>query len=169
MTEFGLARDGERELAVHNLKDLSKMSLEFQTFDLESSLRQIEWKFFRHSYKFLPHCLHGDLEDCGQLREAIPTIDEELVGTVLLANQTACAAHPDEACVCTVPGDLCHVRDYTFDLLQFVSGQKDITAEAHNGNYTFELTVTNRAGLITTQKLTVQVDTIPAVAVLHRM
>ena len=46
---FGITRGTERELAVHNLHDLTKMTLEFQAFDLESSIRQIQWRLHKHT------------------------------------------------------------------------------------------------------------------------
>ena len=63
-----------RELAVHNLEDLTKMALEFTAFDLESSIRQIQWKLFKHSHRFLPHCGPGQISHCEQVREDHPTI-----------------------------------------------------------------------------------------------
>ena len=55
---------------MHNLHDLTKMQLEFQTFDVESSIRQVQWRLHRHTNTFLPHCKIGQTTGCGQEHEA---------------------------------------------------------------------------------------------------
>ena len=62
-----------------------------------------------------------------------------------------------------MPGDHCHLSEYKFALGKYVKGLNTLTDGLHNKNYTFELTVTNRAGLFNTQKLTVQIDTTPPI------
>ena len=166
ITEFGLTKDGERELAVHNLEDLTKASLEFTTFDVESGLRQIEWRMHKHTNSFLDHCKTGEWEagSCDQATEPEVWIDDMSEAKVLYENATKCETHPEDACVCTVPGDHCHLKTYKFSLHKFVKEPVNLINAQHNRNYTFELTVINRAGMMNTQRLIVQVDLSPPVA-----
>lgn len=111
---FGITRGTEQELAVHNLHDLTKMALEFETFDAESSIRQIQWRLHKHTNVFLPHCKPGDTKDCDQKYEdpSNPYIDDVSEAVTIVPKADDCKTHPTEACLCTVPGDLCHVRKY---------------------------------------------------------
>lgn len=127
-----------------------------------------QWKLLSHTNRFLPNCKPGEHQldevHCGQATEESPTIDDEVIQKTLVAKVTECETHPSAACLCTVAGDHCHLRDYNLDLSGFVKGDKDLTAGAHNTNYSFVVTVTNRAGLIETKTLTVQVDGTPPIA-----
>lgn len=164
--EMGLVKDGERELAIHNLEDLTKASFEFTTFDVESGLRQIEWRLHKHTNEMLDQCkLHQwGAGTCDQATEEEAWVDDMSEATVLEENATKCEDHPEQACICTVPGDHCHLKTYKFGLQRLTKEPNNLMKGQHNRNYTFELTVTNRAGLMSTKSLRVQVDLSPPVA-----
>lgn len=164
--KLGLEKDGEQELAVHNLEDLTKMNLEFEAFDLESGLRQIEWRLHKHTNEFLDHCKEGEWEagTCDQVTDPNVWLDDQSEMVTLEEDAVKCENHPGDACLCTAGGDFCHLRDYKFNLEKFVKGDTNLVDGQHNRNYTFELTVTNRAGLMSTERLMVQVDLTPPVA-----
>ena len=61
----------------------------------------------------------------------------------LIPKADDCVTHPTATCVCTIPGDHCHLSEYKFSLSKYVKGLTPLTGAPHNRNYTFELTVVN--------------------------
>lgn len=140
-----MMRDG-RELVVHNLNNLQTMDLSFRTFDTESGLRQIQWS------------LHGHR----QLAPGVPEEDAVLGGASIAVKPVDdCENYAEEACLCDgFVGKFCYLRDYTFPLASHLA-LADSEADRHGRQFTFYLTVTNRAGLQTTTSHTVLVDVTP--------
>ena len=148
LVNWGIQRDGEQMLAVHNLDDISSMRLTFHAFDTESGLRHIKWRLFEH----LP-------DRPSDVDSASPLVAEDSIA-VKPVNATECAALGNGKCVCTVAQHFCFLRGYEFpvkDHLVLVAGDLD----RHAQNFTFVLEVTNRAGLTTTQTLVTLVDLTP--------
>lgn len=95
---FGITRGTERELAVHNLHDLTKMTLEFQAFDLESSIRQIQWRLHKHTNRFLLHCKSGETVNCGQeVEKDGPYIDDVSEAVTIIPKEDDCKTYVTRA------------------------------------------------------------------------
>jgi len=167
IVSFGVTRGDEKDLAVHNLHDLSKMILEFRAFDLESSVRMVQWQVYHNTNEHLPHCKPGDVvsSTCDQVRDDKPHIGDVSEALTVGVKPDDCKKHPSATCVCTVAGDHCHLSEYKISLAKYVLGATSLDGfNWHGKNFTFALTATNRAGLFTTQRLVVQVDVTPPIA-----
>ncbi|XP_038062737.1 uncharacterized protein LOC119733220 [Patiria miniata] len=135
---FWLVRDGEVNLAVHNSKDLDKMSVEFRTYDIHSGIHTIEWRLFDNhtgteihgSRNLAAMKINTDTEDCDPV-----------------------------SCMCVPLGD-CYAIDYGFHPTMHIG--------THDYDYYITLTVTNQASLATTQTIKITVDaSAPQAGVVH--
>ncbi|XP_061196785.1 uncharacterized protein LOC133205060 [Saccostrea echinata] len=129
-----LRRNFHGDVYVHNSKELSKMKLKFDAFDLESGLKTIHWYLGSNS----------GASDLGN----------GSFGVNVLSKNISC--DKIENCYCPKHGN-CEFYNYTLDL------SKIIKEAQHNREYYFTILVTNNAGLRSLQHLDVLVDESPPV------
>ncbi|XP_066300627.1 uncharacterized protein [Branchiostoma lanceolatum] len=133
--DLWLEKDGELDLAVHNLKELWAMRVEFQAYDIHSGLHTISWELFDMDDYSIVHGT-GDL-----------AVRTESDPNLCLMGE----------CVCS-PMSPCYMTGY--EIVPDAS-KMAIPTGGHNHDYHLVVTVTNRARLVTTKTLQITVDISP--------
>ncbi|XP_061168898.1 uncharacterized protein LOC133178166 [Saccostrea echinata] len=130
-----LIKNGRSQLFVHNSKDLSKMTMEFESFDLHSGLFKIEWVF-------------GTLDDRQILGQ----------GAIGIRKLNASVCSLESKCYCPMKGD-CEHYNFSISLNSLIANNTHIGN--HHREYYFEIEATNNALLHKINKLEIFVDNSP--------
>ncbi|XP_066283040.1 uncharacterized protein [Branchiostoma lanceolatum] len=133
--DFWLEKNGVEGMTVHNAIELYDCLVKFTTYDIHSGLYTISWRLVDMADESI---VHGD----GNLAVRVESDSEP------------CTA---DTCKCT-PMQPCYMTKY--EIVPDAS-KMDIPLGEHDSDYYFYVTVTNRARLVTTERLQITVDISP--------
>ncbi|CAH1250571.1 Hypp8876 [Branchiostoma lanceolatum] len=132
--DFWLEKNGVEGITVHNSRELYDCLVKFTAYDIHSGLYTISWRLVD---MFDESIVHGNGDLAVQVEE-----------------EASCAA---EDCQCT-PMTPCYITKY--EIVPDAS-KMAIPLGEHDSDYYFYVTVTNRARLVTTERLQISVDISP--------
>ncbi len=121
---FWLVWGDDVSTAVNNSTDLQDLRVEFRSYDIHSGVRTIEWRLFDNH-------TGSEVED-GSQTIAVVKVDKDNEGC------------DPVTCMCVPVGD-CYIVDYGF--------RPSFHVGDHAFDYNIMLTVTNHAGLVTSQTI----------------
>ncbi|XP_052790872.1 uncharacterized protein LOC128224832 [Mya arenaria] len=137
LNEIRLEKDENEMLYVHSITDLSKMKLTFNALDKHSGICCATWTF-------------GDSK-----------ADTEFLSAQIFGQKVStemCDIKYDSTCYCPKIGH-CEVSKYNIDLSESINDNMIIGVQ--NEEYFFNISVKNKAGLISEKRITVVVDETP--------
>eukprot|EP00058_Branchiostoma_floridae_P022359 XP_002607849.1 hypothetical protein BRAFLDRAFT_117284 [Branchiostoma floridae] len=132
--DFWLEKNGMEGITVHNARELYDCLVKFTTYDIHSGLYTISWRLVDMVDESIVHG-QGDL-------------------AVQVEEEASCGA---DNCQCT-PMTPCYITKY--EIVPDAS-KMDIPLGEHDSDYYFYVTVTNRARLVTTERLQITIDISP--------
>ncbi|XP_019633113.1 PREDICTED: uncharacterized protein LOC109476570 [Branchiostoma belcheri] len=132
--DFWLEKNGVEGITVHNARELYDCLVKFTAYDIHSGLYTISWELVDMADESVVHG-SGDL-------------------AVQVEPEASCAA---ENCQCT-PMTPCYITKY--EIVPDAS-KMTIPLGEHDSDYYFYVTVTNRARLVTTDRLQITIDISP--------
>ncbi|CAG2236399.1 unnamed protein product [Mytilus edulis] len=131
ISDIWLVRDGQEQLYVHHSKDLSKMHIQFKSFDVHSGLKQVRWSFGIYENK--------------------TTLIDKTLPVKMIDKEEMCANV--STCYCPKIGN-CSYTIYDDELTKLYFGN-------HNRRYFFTIAVINTAGLKAVEHIDILVDESP--------